>query len=248
VLSEDRDLPRRRRGPSSTEGRGLGPARFRVADYFHVGETFFLLSSLSSPRVALPLPPPLRLVVAFSRAQLLDFTAPSPTGPLASTPGRHSLSISLLIPVPIPIPSFTMAATLRQRMPVDKVSDAPVSASSSDSGDDLTYGDFPPFTPPMFTMKDILGAIPAHCFERSALRSGAYVVADFAMVGALMYAASFIEPALGSQGTALNGWAGLAAKWAAWSTYWVFAGWVYTGIWICGESPHAPTKKKSAWH
>ncbi|ORY81298.1 delta-12-fatty acid desaturase [Leucosporidium creatinivorum] len=143
---------------------------------------------------------------------------------------------------------MSAASTLRQRVPVDKVKSVAAPASdSSDSGDELlTYGDFPPFTPPSFTIKEILGAIPAHCFERSALRSGAYVVGDFTMVAALMYAASFIEPALGFQGQVLDGYAGLAAKWAAWSTYWVLAGFVYTGIWIiaheCGHQAFSTSK------
>lgn len=135
---------------------------------------------------------------------------------------------------------MSAASTLRQRVPVDKVKGAKAAApasDSSDSGDELlTYGDFPPFTPPNFTIKEILGAIPAHCFERSALISFGYVARDFALVAALMYGASFIEPALGFQGKVLDGYAGLAAKWAAWSTYWVLAGFVYTGIWILGES------------
>jgi len=135
---------------------------------------------------------------------------------------------------------MSAASTLRQRVPVDKVKGSKAAApasDSSDSGDELlTYGDFPPFTPPSFTIKEILGAIPAHCFERSALISFGYVARDVALVAALMYAASFIEPALGFKGTVLDGYPGLAAKWAAWSTYWIWAGFVYTGIWILGES------------
>jgi omega-6 fatty acid desaturase (delta-12 desaturase) len=62
-----------------------------------------------------------------------------------------------------------------------------------------------------------------------------YVFSDFARLGALVYAASFIDSALGSNGTLLNGTAGLAAKWAAWSAYWVAAGLVGTGVWILGH-------------
>lgn len=148
----------------------------------------------------------------------------------------------------------TASSTLRQRIPVEatKASKvAPSSASSDSEGDDLlTYGDFPSFTPSNYTMKDLLGAIPAHCFERSAIKSGAYVVADFAMIGALMYAASFIEPALGWEGQKLAGYQGLAAKWAAWATYWVWAGFVYTGVWICGESrnPSPPFRRRRGAH
>lgn len=130
------------------------------------------------------------------------------------------------------------ATTLRQRLPIETVDakhDSAPSSSSSDSGDDTYYTDLPMYTPPSFTIKDVLGAIPAECFERSALKSSQYVVQDFAMIGALMYAASHIEPALGSNGQVLNGWTGFAAKWAAWSVYWVLAGFNFTGVWIIGK-------------
>lgn len=127
-----------------------------------------------------------------------------------------------------------MSSTLRQRIPVQQ-SQGPASDSGNSSDEELvTYGQFPTFTPPNLTIKEILNAIPAHCFERSALRSSAYVVGDFAMIAALMYAASFIEPALGFKGEVVDGVQGAVAKWAAWSLYWVFAGFVYTGVWICG--------------
>ncbi|SCZ91642.1 BZ3500_MvSof-1268-A1-R1_Chr5-1g07576 [Microbotryum saponariae] len=131
---------------------------------------------------------------------------------------------------------MSSSAALRQRVvhKVDKNDDAASTTSSSDS-DDLTYGDFPPFTPPQFTVKDVLGAIPAHCFERSALRSSTYVVADFSMLAVLFYAATHIDILFGSNGTQLQGAAGVVAKWAAWSVYWVLAGWVMTGIWIIGQ-------------
>ncbi|GAA5951233.1 hypothetical protein JCM21900_004383 [Sporobolomyces salmonicolor] len=138
-----------------------------------------------------------------------------------------------------------MAATLRQRaQPSTKDKDADVlsTSSASECGSDADVSpitahenDYPPFVVPNFTIKEILGAIPSHCFERSALRSSVYVVADFAMVAALGYAASFIEPALGFNGEQLNGWAGFAAKWAAWGLYWMVQGWVMTGIWILGH-------------
>ncbi|GAA6003524.1 hypothetical protein JCM10207_000374 [Rhodosporidiobolus poonsookiae] len=95
--------------------------------------------------------------------------------------------------------------------------------------------DYPAFEVPQFTIKEILGAIPSHCFERSALRSSTYVVADFAMIAALGYAASFIDPAFSFEGgSVLSGWEGFAAKWALWSVYWVAQGFVATGVWVIG--------------
>ncbi|SCV72313.1 BQ2448_3850 [Microbotryum intermedium] len=142
---------------------------------------------------------------------------------------------------------MSTSAALRQRVvqKVDKNDDAASTTSSSDS-DDLTYGDFPPFTPPQFTVKDVLGAIPAHCFERSALRSSTYVVADYAMLAALFYAATHIDVLFDSNGTQLQGAVGVVAKWAAWSVYWVLSGWVMTGIWIiaheCGHQSFSTSK------
>ncbi|KAK4045990.1 hypothetical protein OIV83_006455 [Microbotryomycetes sp. JL201] len=128
------------------------------------------------------------------------------------------------------------ASTLRQRVPVTVVNDKAASSASSDSGDELlTYGEFPAFTPPQFTVKDLLGAIPQHCFERSWWRSSLYVVADFAMLAVWGYLASHIDTSFGTHGSLLNGTPGLVAKWAAWSAYWLMAGFNFTGIWICAH-------------
>lgn len=134
-----------------------------------------------------------------------------------------------------------MTSTLRQRLPIDVLPSGPEethSASSSDSGmDSGSESHLPPYTPPNYTIKDLLGAIPAHCFERSALRSSAFIVQDFLMLGAAVYLASHIDSAFGFQGKTVAGYAGIAAKWAAWTAYWAMAGWNFTGIWIIGEFP-----------
>lgn len=136
-----------------------------------------------------------------------------------------------------------MATAVRQRKAPTKEKEHDVLASSdSEEEQDATKAledSFPPFVVPQLTIKEVLGAIPAHCFERSALRSSTYVVADFAMITALVYAASYIDPAFNFQnGEILSGWAGFAAKWSLWSVYWILQGWVGTGVWILGSSPH----------
>jgi omega-6 fatty acid desaturase (delta-12 desaturase) len=141
-----------------------------------------------------------------------------------------------------------MATTLRQRNAPSTQSkkerrDSDVLSTSSDedtSPASHLENSFPPFEVPNFTIKEVLGAIPAECFERSAAISFAYVARDFALVAALGYAASFIDPAFGSKGDTLNGWAGFAAKWASWALYWTVQGWVMTGIWILGTSFSRP--------
>lgn len=152
------------------------------------------------------------------------------------------------------------ASTLRSRAPLlstisplspsttTTTTDHPSSSSSSSdtSDDEVFYGTYPKtFTPAPYTMREILAAIPAHCFERSALRSFSYVVADFAMLGAIAYAASFIDTSFGDAGTVVRGRAGLALKWAAWSAYWIVAGWNFTGIWICGQWARSFTCRKA---
>lgn len=127
-----------------------------------------------------------------------------------------------------------MASTLRQRQPINVTVNDPLSSSSPSSGDSPNRS-LPTFTPPQYTVKDLLSAIPAHCFERSALHSSVYVLGDFALVGAAMYAASFIDSSFGLSGSLLSGTEGVAAKWAAWSVYWVASGLFMTGIWILGE-------------
>lgn len=104
-------------------------------------------------------------------------------------------------------------------------------------------------------VKDLLGAIPAHCYERNGWRSFSYVVMDFIMIGSIMYAASFIDPNFGAKGSVLAGAPGVAAKWALWTAYWTMAGWNFTGIWIIahecaylvfsrlGSAPNAPRRR-----
>lgn len=138
----------------------------------------------------------------------------------------------LIAPWIVPV---TVMSVLRQRtaLPVEiDVSNLDtVSSASSDSGNE-SDSTLPTFTPPQFTIKELLGCIPAHCFERSAAKSFSYVFADLLMIGTIMYAASYIDPAFGKNGAVLNGWTGFAAKWATWNAYWLMCGWNFTGIWI----------------
>ena len=46
---------------------------------------------------------------------------------------------------------------------------------------------------PNYTVKQLLDAIPAHCFHRSALRSSLYIVQDVAAIGALVYGLYHID-------------------------------------------------------
>ena len=85
-----------------------------------------------------------------------------------------------------------------------------------------------PLEPPPFTLKDLRAAIPAHCFERSAVKSLLYLGRDLLLVAAFGYAASFIDTLLPE-----------AARYIAWPVYWYMQGLVLTGVWVlaheCGH-------------
>ncbi|ADV21904.1 omega-6 fatty acid desaturase (delta-12 desaturase) [Cryptococcus gattii Ru294] len=86
------------------------------------------------------------------------------------------------------------------------------------------------FVVPNFTIKQLLDAIPAHCYKRSALRSSLYVVQDAVIIAALVYGAFHIDSFLGR--FSLSPVAYYAAKFALWSAYWVATGLFGTGIWV----------------
>lgn len=92
-----------------------------------------------------------------------------------------------------------------------------------------------PCEPPNFTIGTLRKAIPAHCFERSALRSLAYVGVDLILI-ALMYKATTYFS---------------AAPWpieafVLWPLYWFFQGAVATGVWViaheCGHQAFSASR------
>lgn len=91
-----------------------------------------------------------------------------------------------------------------------------------------------PTAPPPFTLAEIRKAIPAHCFERSTVRSLLYVAYDVTVISLLFWASLQIqhvqvESALVS----------LILRGALWILYWVMQGCVMTGLWVlaheCGH-------------
>lgn len=67
----------------------------------------------------------------------------------------------------------------------------------------------PPTSPP-FTVGQLRRAIPAHCFERSLLRSSSYLIVDLVAIAALYYASTFIDS---------------APAWLAWGLLWPLYWW-----------------------
>ncbi|EPQ31588.1 uncharacterized protein PFL1_00921 [Pseudozyma flocculosa PF-1] len=143
---------------------------------------------------------------------------------------------------------------------------APVAAGSNEAAKPTKYShkqaqpynedELAKFNVPSFTVKDLLSAIPAHCFERSAFKSFTYVFYDLAMVAALGYAATYIDPSVGSyfsqnKANALTPYLSLGvqqnlARFALWSVYWVLQGLVFTGLWViaheCGHQSFSTSK------
>jgi len=85
-----------------------------------------------------------------------------------------------------------------------------------------------PTEKPPFTVGTLRKAIPAHCFERSLLRSSAYLGIDVLLAASLFAASQLVEAK-----------APLWLAIIAWPLYWFFQGAVCTGIWViaheCGH-------------
>ena len=98
-------------------------------------------------------------------------------------------------------------------------------SSSSEKPQDVAGVPPPPPTgvPLPFTISDIRSAIPAHCFERSALKSGSYLVRDLAVFSVLFVAMRYVS--------ALSSVTPLFLS-LAWLAYWVLAGMTLTGVWV----------------
>lgn len=95
-----------------------------------------------------------------------------------------------------------------------------------------------PTKPPPFTLGDIKQKIPDHCFERSTLRSSAYLVFDLAAISLLVYVSTWIDslPVLPF------------FRWTVfWPLYWFTCGAVATGVWVIGhECGHGAFSKVPA--
>jgi len=100
---------------------------------------------------------------------------------------------------------------------------------------------------PDLTVKDLLSAIPTHCYKRSAIRSFSYVIWDFILLGCLYQAAisaqSFITP---EQVSLPHPALYSLARFALWSLYGFAAGLVATGLWViaheCGHQAFSESK------
>ncbi|ORY28494.1 putative delta-12 fatty acid desaturase [Naematelia encephala] len=135
-------------------------------------------------------------------------------------------------------------STIRQRAPSptdgEKVKEQLVrEADEKDLTDDQK------FVLPNFTVKQLLDVIPAHCFQRSALRSSLYIVQDAAVIAACVYGIYHVDSFLArfNLGTA-SYW---TAKAALWTAYHFVTGLYGTGLWViqheCGHQGFSPSKR-----
>ncbi|WVQ65742.1 uncharacterized protein L199_003920 [Kwoniella botswanensis] len=138
---------------------------------------------------------------------------------------------------------MSTTAGLRQRVPSPPAGQVEKDQLLREAEEaELTEGQ--KFIVPNFTVKQLLDAIPAHCFHRSALRSSLYVVQDFVALGLLAYGAFHIDPFLAKYNLAPAAYH--AARIALYSLYVFAAGLFGTGVWViaheCGHQAYSSSK------
>ncbi|KAG0150931.1 hypothetical protein CROQUDRAFT_651783 [Cronartium quercuum f. sp. fusiforme G11] len=137
-------------------------------------------------------------------------------------------------------------STIHQRHQAPIINLSRSSSSSSLSTSESSNHPSSIFTPPNFTIKELLGAIPDHCFERSAIKSFAYVLWDLLLSSILIYSATHIDSYLGNTGSIVNGSLGRILNVGAWAIYGYAIGLVWTGIWVlaheCGHQSFSTSK------
>ncbi|KAJ7039747.1 fatty acid desaturase-domain-containing protein [Mycena alexandri] len=98
-------------------------------------------------------------------------------------------------------------------------------------------------TIPTLSMKDLLSAIPPHCFERSTLRSATYPIWDLFVIGSLWKLTTIAD----TYTVALSPVARTLASFSLWSLYGFFAGLFAMGLWIvaheAGHGAFSPSKR-----
>nr|ACJ26016.1 delta-12 desaturase [Phanerodontia chrysosporium]ACL13289.1 oleoyl phosphatidylcholine desaturase [Phanerodontia chrysosporium] len=103
------------------------------------------------------------------------------------------------------------------------------------------------FVIPDLTIKDLLSAIPKHCFERSAFRSSLYVIWDFFLIGCIWKAADYLDALVTPEHISLpSPYLYSFARFAIWSLYAFANGLVMTGLWVvaheCGHQAFSESK------
>ncbi|KAH9971929.1 fatty acid desaturase-domain-containing protein [Lactifluus volemus] len=89
---------------------------------------------------------------------------------------------------------------------------------------------------PDLTVKDLLSAVPPHCFQRSAIRSSLYLIWDLFLIAVIYKITTFIEPLLTPEHIFLPSPIFYTiARFSLWSLYGFITGLVFTGLWVIGH-------------
>ncbi|KAG2358321.1 fatty acid desaturase-domain-containing protein [Suillus spraguei] len=100
---------------------------------------------------------------------------------------------------------------------------------------------------PDLTIKDLLSAIPAHCFKRSALRSSLYIVYDLVMISGIYKTATYLDTLISPEYVSLpHPLLYPAARLSLWAGYSFWTGLFATGLWViaheCGHQAFSESK------
>jgi omega-6 fatty acid desaturase (delta-12 desaturase) len=140
-----------------------------------------------------------------------------------------------------------MSSTLRQRVPGQAEKDQLLAAAAQKEQQEAsarTSTEQEKFVPPQFTVKQLLDAIPAHCFHRSAFRSSLYIVQDVIALGLLAWAHFHVDSTVASFGMSKLGYHAVRA--AAHTAISIAMGLFGTGLWIiaheCGHQAFSSSK------
>ncbi|KAI0259825.1 fatty acid desaturase-domain-containing protein [Gloeopeniophorella convolvens] len=100
---------------------------------------------------------------------------------------------------------------------------------------------------PDLSIKDLLSAIPAHCYQRSAFRSSLYILGDALVIAGVYKATKYVEPLLTPEHISLpSPFYYSLASFALWSLYGFATGLFGTGLWViaheCGHQAFSESK------
>ncbi|KAH7884987.1 fatty acid desaturase-domain-containing protein [Phlebopus sp. FC_14] len=100
---------------------------------------------------------------------------------------------------------------------------------------------------PDLSIKELLGAIPSHCFKRSAFRSSLYIAWDCVVIGAIYKAATYLDTFITPAAITLpHPILYPVARVSLWALYGFWSGLFATGLWVvaheCGHQAFSESK------
>ncbi|KAJ2913907.1 hypothetical protein MD484_g6499, partial [Candolleomyces efflorescens] len=100
---------------------------------------------------------------------------------------------------------------------------------------------------PNIPMKELLGCIPSHCFQRSALHGSLYIFWDLFVIGCIYKAAEYLDTFIDPAVIQLpHPYAYTFARFTLWAVYTFWTGLFATGLWViaheCGHQAFSESK------